>query len=77
MTAFQIALLALSVPLTCLLACYGLHRVHLLWAYLKRRNDNPVPEGELADWPTVLVQVPVFNEGRVVRCVLEHEAGRD
>ena len=77
MTAFQIALLALSVPLTCLLACYGLHRVHLLWAYLKRRNDNPVPEGELADWPTVLVQVPVFNEGRVVRRVLEAVAAFD
>ena len=69
-TVFQILLLGLFVPLSCLLCIYGLHRTHMLVAYLRRRKANPVPEGELKELPTILVQIPVFNERAVVRRIL-------
>ena len=55
MTVFQLLLLGLSVPLSSLLCIYGLHRAHMLYAYLAVRSRNPKPEGELKEWPTVLV----------------------
>jgi cellulose synthase/poly-beta-1,6-N-acetylglucosamine synthase-like glycosyltransferase len=70
LTAFQILLLALYVPMTLLLACYGIHRVHMLVEYLIVRKKNPSPEGELAELPTILVQIPVFNEREVVTRIL-------
>ena len=77
MTVFQILLLGLSVPLSCLLCIYGLHRAHMLLAYLGVRDKTPAPEGELEEWPTVLVQVPVFNERAVVLRILEAVARID
>jgi len=73
----QLLLLAIYVPITCALACYGLHRVHVLLVYLRLRDENPVPEGDLDEWPTILVQVPVFNERKVVHRVLDHVAALD
>ena len=71
MTVSQILLLGLYVPLAALLALYGVHRVHMLVGYLMIRRRNPEPQGKRARWPTVLVQIPVFNEREVVRRVLE------
>ena len=62
LTAYQLVLLALYVPLSCALAAYGLHRAHQLFTYLKVRNKAPQPEGELKELPTILIQLPVFNE---------------
>ncbi|MEE8106821.1 MAG: glycosyltransferase [Planctomycetota bacterium] len=70
MTVSQILLLALYVPLACLLMLYGVHRVHILVEYLRTRKNNPLPEGTLKEWPTVLVQVPIYNERAVVRRIL-------
>ena len=77
LTPFQVLLLSLYVPMSLVLAVYGLHRVHMVFAYLRARSHNPHPEGKLAEWPSVLVQVPVFNERAVVRRVLEAVAGLD
>lgn len=71
MTPSQILLLGLYVPLACCLAVYGAHRAHMLLSYLKRRKESPEPKGVLERWPTVLVQVPVYNERAVVARVLE------
>ncbi|MHC4731222.1 MAG: glycosyltransferase, partial [Planctomycetota bacterium] len=77
MTPFQVLLLSLYVPMSLVLAVYGLHRVHMVFAYLRARRRNPQPEGELKELPSVLVQVPVFNERAVVRRVLEAVARLD
>ena len=77
MTIPQILLLGLYVPLSCLLCLYGLHRAHMLFAYLRCRNDNPQPEGELKELPTVLIQVPVFNERSVVVRIMDAVAAID
>jgi len=71
MTFFQLLLLALYVPLTCLLGCYGLYRVGIVVSYLRVRRKNPVKPPLPAKLPTVLVQIPVYNERKVVRRVLE------
>ncbi len=70
MTVAQVFLLALYVPMTLLLACYGLHRAHMVIEYLRTRKDNPVPPPDPDEWPTLLVQIPVFNERAVVRRIL-------
>ena len=70
-TPFQILLLGLYVPLTCLLALYGIHRVNVLFAYLRTRKNNPVPQAEWDHVPTLLVQVPIFNERAVVLRLLD------
>jgi cellulose synthase/poly-beta-1,6-N-acetylglucosamine synthase-like glycosyltransferase len=77
LTPFQVLLLSLYVPMSLVLAIYGLHRVHMVFGYLRARNRNPRPEGKLEEWPSVLVQVPVFNERAVVRRVLEAVARID
>ena len=77
MTAIQILLLGLYVPLSVLLAAYGIHRAHMLFEYLRCRKNNPSPEGELDGWPTMLVQIPVFNERAVVRRIIETMAELD
>ncbi|MGH7162705.1 MAG: glycosyltransferase [Planctomycetota bacterium] len=77
MTVFQVLLLGLYVPLSCCLGLYGVHRVHMLVAYLRTRRKNPQPSGTLERLPSVLVQVPVFNERGVVGRALDAVARLD
>ncbi len=70
-TTFQFLLLALYVPITLLLAAYGLHRAHMLVEYVRVRKKNPSPKGRFEELPTILVQVPVFNERGVVNRILD------
>jgi cellulose synthase/poly-beta-1,6-N-acetylglucosamine synthase-like glycosyltransferase len=71
MTIFQVLLLGIYVPLAGLLACYGMYRARMVLVYLSVRKRNPAPEGKLEKLPTVLIQIPVFNERKVVRRILE------
>ncbi|MFQ5844038.1 MAG: glycosyltransferase [Planctomycetota bacterium] len=77
MTAWQLLLLGLYVPLAALLTLYGVHRVHMLVSYLWHRRRNPSPNGVLRRLPTVLVQIPVFNERTVVERILKAVARFD
>ncbi|MDH3591302.1 MAG: glycosyltransferase [Planctomycetota bacterium] len=70
MTPAQVLLLSIYVPMTVLLACYGLHRVHMVVEYLRTRKKNPVAPPHEGEWPRILVQIPVFNERAVVRRIL-------
>src|SRR5712691_456654 len=60
-----------------LLATYSLHRLHLV--RLRRRFDGgqrpPPPELEL--WPTVTVQLPLYNEPNVAARVIDAAAQLD
>ncbi|HEX5139172.1 MAG TPA: glycosyltransferase [Planctomycetota bacterium] len=71
MTIFQLLVLALYVPLVCLLGCYGIYRARMVIVYLWVRKKNPVKPRPPERWPTVLVQIPVYNERKVVRRILE------
>ncbi|MGQ0614480.1 MAG: glycosyltransferase [Planctomycetaceae bacterium] len=70
MTIWQVLLLGLYLPLSCMIAVYGLHRAHMLFVYLRVRRRNPHPTGALDPLPSVLVQVPIYNEKAVVERVL-------
>jgi cellulose synthase/poly-beta-1,6-N-acetylglucosamine synthase-like glycosyltransferase len=67
----------MCIYLLCLgaLTIYGMHRVALLlWI---RRKEKPIPAG-LEGWtPTVLVQLPIFNEPHVVARLIDAAARMD
>ncbi|MBI3319978.1 MAG: glycosyltransferase, partial [Candidatus Omnitrophica bacterium] len=47
------------------LACYGVYRYHLLWLYY-RVKDTRLVSPAIATWPTVTIQIPVYNERYVI-----------
>ncbi len=69
------AVLAAYLLLLSLLSVNGLHRLWMLWAYL-RRSPDPVPAPP-AEWPQVTVQLPLFNERFVVERLLDCIAALD
>jgi len=76
-TVFQILLLGLYVPLTCLLAIYGFYRARMVLVYFRVRRQDPRPPAGHPPHPTVLIQIPVFNERHVVARILEATARLD
>ncbi len=57
-----------------ILALFGWHRYRLTYLFLRHRHDRPrgIPTPEsLSDWPTVTVQLPLYNEKYVVQRLLE------
>ena len=60
-----------------LLVLYGLHRMAVLAAHLRERRRPHLEPEPPAAWPTVTVQLPVFNERYVVRRLLEAVARLD
>jgi cellulose synthase/poly-beta-1,6-N-acetylglucosamine synthase-like glycosyltransferase len=59
------------------LSCYGMHRVWMLYLYCRHRRQVPQPAGKLAEWPSVTVQLPIFNEMYVVERLLDAVAKLD
>ena len=52
------------------LAIYGAHRIHLVY----KADSNPPPPKEITEsylYPTVLIQLPMFNEANVVTRLIE------
>jgi cellulose synthase/poly-beta-1,6-N-acetylglucosamine synthase-like glycosyltransferase len=67
--------LLLHLLLWCLLAVYGLHRLHLLRLY-RRLAAPPRPQAP-REWPRVTVQLPVRDERYVIERLLEAAASID
>src|SRR6185295_1539436 len=60
------ACVGLSLAAQALLVLYSLHRLVLLWrAWRVRRQPRRSPP-PLTEWPRVTVQLPVYNERRVI-----------
>jgi cellulose synthase/poly-beta-1,6-N-acetylglucosamine synthase-like glycosyltransferase len=49
-----------------LLCAYGLHRYMLVALYFRHRHEAPERAPDPSEWPSVTVQLPVFNERYVV-----------
>ena len=49
-----------------LLACYGLYRYYVLVLYYRVKAARPICPRPPASWPTVTIQIPVYNERYVV-----------
>lgn len=76
----MIVVVALYVLCLVGLAVYGLHTLWLALAYLRStlpQSVDPPDPGDVASWPRVTVQLPVFNERYTVERLLEAVAGLD
>jgi cellulose synthase/poly-beta-1,6-N-acetylglucosamine synthase-like glycosyltransferase len=64
------------------LAAYGLHRLLLVWDYLRSPAPPPAPHMDEPSWPAVTVQLPIYNERYVAErlidavCNLDYPANR-
>ncbi|MCB9761958.1 MAG: glycosyltransferase [Alphaproteobacteria bacterium] len=76
MSPAEFALVAVYVGIAVALSLYGLHRYHLTWLFLKHRSDGATPHTPAA-WPVVTVQLPLYNEPRVVTRAIDAVAALD
>jgi cellulose synthase/poly-beta-1,6-N-acetylglucosamine synthase-like glycosyltransferase len=67
---------ALYVICALLLTLHAVGQAILLFSYLKHHNQTP-PLPSVLEWPTVVVQLPVYNERHVIRRLLEAVANLD
>ena len=71
-SSLETGVVAVYLAIMALLACYGLHRYHLVYLYLKHRGRaHPEPASRFASLPAVTVQLPIFNEQFVVEQLIE------
>jgi cellulose synthase/poly-beta-1,6-N-acetylglucosamine synthase-like glycosyltransferase len=68
--------IALYVICALLLTLHAVGQAILLLAYLKHRRHTP-PLPVVSEWPTVVVQLPVYNERYVVKRLLDAVARLD
>jgi cellulose synthase/poly-beta-1,6-N-acetylglucosamine synthase-like glycosyltransferase len=59
------------------LAVFGLHRGYLVWLHLRTRRKPPPSLAAVTTWPTVTVQLPLYNEPGVARRLLLAVAALD
>ncbi len=75
------SILALYYLILGTLACYGLHRMVLVFSFWRTGRDLPPRPPEPEAWPVVTVQLPIFNERyvaeRLIRAVCAMDYPRD
>ena len=71
------ACVGLYVFAQALLVLYSLHRLLLLWRRWRMRGRGREAPAPLSDWPRVTVQLPVYNERRVVERLIDTVARLD
>ncbi|NOT44332.1 MAG: glycosyltransferase [Acidobacteria bacterium] len=62
MTAVETSILATYFFVLVVLAVYGWHRYYLVYQYMRHRDEEPVPAGQLEQLPRVTIQLPIYNE---------------
>ena len=75
--AFDLAVMLPYFFVMAVLAMYGLHRYALVYGYFKNRKNVPGPPPEVAVWPRVTVQLPIYNERYVIERLIETVAQFD
>jgi cellulose synthase/poly-beta-1,6-N-acetylglucosamine synthase-like glycosyltransferase len=74
---FDLAVMLPYFVVMAILAMYGLHRYALVYGYFKNRKNVPGPPPEVAAWPKVTVQLPIYNERYVIERLIETVAQFD
>ncbi len=59
------------ILLLLLIGVYGLHRYWLVYLFGRHRRQHPRPQHRYEQLPRVTVQLPVFNEGAVVKRIID------
>ena len=60
-----------------ILFSFGLHGFVMVYYYIKTRNMERVPAPPMTDYPSVTVQLPIFNELYVIRRLIEASCAID
>lgn len=68
--------ITLYVIAALMLTVHAVGQAILLFGYLKYRHQTP-PEPPVSNWPTVVVQLPLYNERHVVKRLLDAVAKLD
>jgi len=74
---FDLAIMLPYFLVMVVLATYGIHRYALVYNYYKNRKNVPGPPPEVAAWPRVTVQLPIYNERYVIERLVETVAQFD
>jgi cellulose synthase/poly-beta-1,6-N-acetylglucosamine synthase-like glycosyltransferase len=77
LNAFDLAMMIPYFLVLIVLAAYGIHRYQLVYYFLKYRHNAPQQPPPPAEWPTVTVQLPVYNERYVIERLVESVAQFD
>jgi len=77
LNAFDLAVMIPYFLVLSVLAAYGLHRYWLVYSYAKNRHNAPGPPPDLAVWPKVTIQLPIYNERYVIERLVEAVARFD
>jgi len=75
--AFDLAIMLPYFLVMTILAIYGVHRYQLVYNFYKNRKNVPGPPPEMATWPKVTVQLPIYNERYVIERLVEAVAQFD
>jgi cellulose synthase/poly-beta-1,6-N-acetylglucosamine synthase-like glycosyltransferase len=71
LNSFDLAIMVPYFFVMIILAAYGIHRYALVYNYYKNRKNVPGPPLEIASWPKVIVQLPIYNERYVIDRLVE------
>jgi cellulose synthase/poly-beta-1,6-N-acetylglucosamine synthase-like glycosyltransferase len=71
LNAFDLAIVVPYFLVLGVLAAYGFHRYWLVYCYSKHRANVPAAPPELANWPMVTIQLPIYNERYVIERLVE------
>ena len=71
MTAADAFILVAYFFVLSVLLIYGWHRYYLVYQYAKHRDRAPGRPPQIAEWPVVTVQLPIYNEMYVVDRLIE------
>jgi cellulose synthase/poly-beta-1,6-N-acetylglucosamine synthase-like glycosyltransferase len=66
--------LAMMIPyfiVLFILALYGLHRYWLVYDYFAYRKNVPPEPPPVSEWPSVTIQLPIYNERYVIERLVE------
>jgi len=69
--AFVTIFLAIYLAVILILCVYGFHRYQLVHLFYKYRRNTPKLLACFREWPRVTIQLPMFNESKVARRLID------
>ena len=69
--AFDLAIMLPYFLVMAVLAMYGMHRYVLVYNYFKHRKNAAGPLPQIGSFPSVTVQLPIYNERYVIERLIE------
>jgi cellulose synthase/poly-beta-1,6-N-acetylglucosamine synthase-like glycosyltransferase len=71
LNSFDLAVMIPYFVVLVILATYGMHRYFLVYAYYKNRHNVPSPAPTPDRWPSVTIQLPIYNERYVIERLVD------